>query len=141
MNGATWGWRYLFRLALGLIFLFAALAKIDDPGLFAKEIHNFRMVPVAVENLMALSLPWIEILAGLALVLNIGPRSGTVVVTGLLVVFVVAIVAALARNLDIECGCFGTADASRVGWITLARDAGMLAMCWLGYPRGDGRTG
>ena len=141
MTGADWGWRYLFRLALGLIFVFAALAKIGDPTMFAKEIHNFRMIPVSMENLMALTLPWIELVAGLGLILNLTPRSGIVVVTGLLIIFVVAIVAALIRNLDIECGCFGTADASSVGWVTLARDAGDAGHVLARFPQGEPRTG
>ena len=41
MNG--FDWRYLFRLALGVVFLAAALPKIADPVGFASDIHNYRI--------------------------------------------------------------------------------------------------
>ena len=136
MNGKQpWGWRYLFRLALGAIFLWAALAKVSDMQGFAGEIHNYRLLPVALENLAALTMVWIELVIGLALVTNLAPRSGTLTAGGLLVVFFAAILQAVIRNLDIDCGCFGTNDASRVGIMALARDVAFLVMAWLGYPR------
>jgi len=127
--------RYLLRLALGAIFVYAAAVKIPDIGAFALEVHNYRMLPVPIENLFTMSLVWVELVVGAALVLNVTPRSAVVLGFLLLGAFFVAIAQAVLRNLDIECGCFGTADASRVGWIALARDAGMLVMAWLGYPR------
>jgi uncharacterized membrane protein YphA (DoxX/SURF4 family) len=83
-----------------------------------------------------MTLPWIEVLAGLALVLNFAPRAGSVILGVMLVVFIGAILSAMARNLDIACGCFGTSDATRTGWIAFLRDAAFLALAWIGYPRG-----
>lgn len=136
----TFNWRYLFRLALGVVFIWAALAKIADPGAFAKEIGYFRMVPLSLQNVFALALPWVELVAGVALVLNLVPRAATLLLGGLLVVFMIAIGVALARGLDIDCGCFGTRDAASTGWVTLARDVGFLALAFLGYPRGTRET-
>ena len=48
------------RVGIGLIFAYAGLAKVGDLGAFALQIHNFRMVPVSTENVMAMTLPWIE---------------------------------------------------------------------------------
>ena len=127
-------WRYLFRFALGVLFIWAALAKIADIEAFAADVHNFHILPVALENLFAMVLPWIEVVAGLLLVMNVAPRSGTAVLGALLIVFLFAIVSALARNLDIACGCFGTRDAGVTGMITLFRDIGFLALAVLGYP-------
>ncbi|HET9233759.1 MAG TPA: MauE/DoxX family redox-associated membrane protein [Candidatus Eisenbacteria bacterium] len=127
-------WRYLFRFALGVLFIWAALAKIADIDGFASDVHNFHILPVALENLFAMVLPWIEVVAGLLLVMNVAPRSGTAVLGALLIVFLFAIVSALVRNLDIACGCFGTRDAGVTGMITLFRDIGFLALAVLGYP-------
>jgi putative oxidoreductase len=136
MNGTLLqDWRYLIRFALGALFIWAALAKIADVPGFVAEVHNFRMVPVALENIFAMTLPWIELIAGVALILNLAPRSGLIVLGGLLVVFFVAILSAIIRNLDISCGCFGTSDASRTGWITLIRDVVFLAMAFFGWPK------
>ena len=137
MNGVQqpWGWRYLFRLALGVVFLWAALAKIGDMAGFAGDIHNYRMLPVAMENVFALVLVWTELVLGLALVTNLAPRSATLLGGALLVMFFIAILQAVLRNLDIDCGCFGTTDAKQAGIEALVRDVIFLAMAWLGYPR------
>lgn len=136
MNGTLLlDWRYLIRFALGALFIWAALAKIADVPGFVAEVHNFRMVPVALENIFAITLPWIELVAGVALIMNVAPRSGLIVLGGLLLVFFVAILSAIIRNLDIACGCFGTSDASRTGWITLIRDVVFMVMAFLGWPR------
>jgi putative oxidoreductase len=131
-----WGWRYIFRLALGLVFIWASLAKIGDLAGFAAEMHNYHILPLALENLFAMTLPWVELVAGVALVVNLAPRAATLLLGGLLAVFLLAILSAIARDLDIACGCFGTADATRTGWIALLRDVGLLVVALLGYPWG-----
>ncbi len=135
MSG-PWGWRYIFRLALGLVFVWASLAKIGDVPGFAGEMHNYRILPIGLENVFAMTLPWIELLAGVALVVNIAPRSATIILGALLAVFLLAILSAVIRNLDIACGCFGTSDATRTGWVATFRDLGFLALALLGYPWG-----
>ncbi len=132
---SAWGWRYAPRFLLGALFLWASLAKIGNIDGFATDLHHYRILPLALENILAMMLPWIEVLAGLALVLNFAPRAGSVILGVMLVVFIAAILSAMARDLDIACGCFGTADATRTGWIALLRDLGFLALAWVGYPR------
>ena len=107
------------RVAIGVVFVAAALAKIGDAGAFAAQIHNYRLLPVAVENLVAILLPWVELIAGLALVLGMQARPGAVLTAVMMVVFTAAVGQAVARGLDFECGCFGTADATRVGGMKL----------------------
>ena len=132
---APLGWRYLLRVLLGLVFVWAALAKIGDLAGFAREIHNYRAVPLSAENVLAMTIPWIELVAGLALFLNVFPRGATLTLGGLLLVFFVLILSAIVRGLDIECGCFGTSDAARTDWLTLLRDTAFLLLAWFGYPR------
>jgi uncharacterized membrane protein YphA (DoxX/SURF4 family) len=116
------------QLGIAVVFLVAALGKIGDPAPFARQIFYFRMLPPGLENLMAITLPWVELLAALSLLLRYRPRAGAVVTAGLMVLFVFVVAAALARGLDIECGCFGTADASRVGTAKLIENVGLLAL-------------
>jgi len=123
------------QIAIGAIFLVAALPKIGDVSAFAKQVHNYRMLPIALENLFAMTLPWIELVAGLALVLGIRARAGATLSAGLMVVFLVAIAQAVARGLDIDCGCFGTSDASQVGIKRLAEDVLFLALATVGSLR------
>lgn len=116
------------RIALGLVFVVAGLAKIVNLGAFADQVHNFRILPVALENLAAMTLPWIEVVAGLALLLGLRARSGAVLAAVLMAVFTVAVAQAMARGLDFECGCFGTADSTRVGLEKLLQNLGLTAL-------------
>ena len=115
-----------------LAFLAASLAKIGDAATFARQIHHFRLVPFGLENLAAITLPWIELVLALAILSRMRPRAGSLVGLGLMTVFVLAVAAALARRLDIECGCFGTADATRVGAAKLIENLGLTALAGIG---------
>ncbi len=120
------------QIVLGALFLVAALAKIVDVASLAREVHNFRIVPFWSEHLVAMTLPWVELVAGLALVLGIRPRAGAWVAGVLLAGFTVGVALAMARGLNFHCGCFGTADATRIGWSKLGENLGMLALAVVG---------
>jgi putative oxidoreductase len=133
MNGLTRLFRHpgvvlVAQLGIAVVFLAAALGKIGDAGAFARQIHHFRLLPLGLENTLAITLPWIELVAALALLLRFRPRAGAVITAGLMGLFVFVVAAAVARGLDIECGCFGTSDASRVGTAKLIENVGLLAL-------------
>jgi uncharacterized membrane protein YphA (DoxX/SURF4 family) len=123
------------RLILGGSFIFAAAAKIADPPAFAHEIYNFKLFPGSLVNAAALWLPWVEMLAGLALVAGIW-RSVSAVLLGLLLfVFVGALSINLARGRAVDCGCFGSSKTPKTTEqrltdmkIAIARDALLLAL-------------
>jgi putative oxidoreductase len=100
------------RVALGVVFIVASLDKIQNPQSFADNIANYRVMPYQLINLVAIMLPWIEIVAGSLLVVGIWIRANALVASGMLVVFSLAILQALLRNLDISCGCFSTDPAA-----------------------------
>ena len=50
------------QIALGLFFVVAALPKLVDPPSFAHMIYNYRIVPGAFVNVLALVMPWFELL-------------------------------------------------------------------------------
>ncbi len=119
MSGEAWTPRDVAvrtaQVAIGVVFLVAALGKIADPAFFAMQVHNYRVAPLWTENLVAVLLPWIELLAGLALVLGLRARAGALITLGLMVAFTVFVGAAWARGLDFNCGCFGKAGAQAIG--------------------------
>jgi len=120
------------QIVVGILFGWAALAKLADLASFVLQVHNFRLLPLAAENLVAMLLPWVELVAALALVLGVRPRAGAWVAGLLLAVFTIGVAQAMARGLDFECGCFGKASATRVGWGKLAQNLGMLLLAWIG---------
>jgi uncharacterized membrane protein YphA (DoxX/SURF4 family) len=122
--------RYLLlacRLAVGGVFIYASLDKILHPAAFAKQVYNYQILSVTGSNLLAVVLPWVELFVGLALVAGILRAESALVSTGLLLTFIGAIGLALARGLDIDCGCFGTSGGRSVAWSTLAQDVLLLA--------------
>ena len=135
------------QIALGVFFVAAALPKIVDPPSFAHMVYNYRIVPGAAINLMALVMPWIELLSGLALILGIWTGTARTIVAALLVTFIIAISINLARHNAIDCGCFDVSVAGKTREERLAdmhfvilRDAGMLLMCvqlWWASRRND----
>jgi uncharacterized membrane protein YphA (DoxX/SURF4 family) len=123
------------QIALGVFFVVAALPKVVDPPAFAHMIYNYRIVPGVLINLMALVMPWFELLAGIALILGIWTRASAALIGVLLGVFIVAISFNLARGNAIDCGCFDVTAAGKsiaerlvdMRWVVI-RDVGMLAM-------------
>jgi len=123
------------QIALGLIFVVAALPKIVDPPSFAHMIYNYKIMPWALVNPMALIMPWIELLSGLALILGIWKGTARTIIGILLLTFIVAISINLARGNAIDCGCFDVSAANKTTEERLAdmrfvilRDSGMLLM-------------
>ncbi len=123
------------QVVLGLLFAWAALAKIGDVASLAREVHNFRLAPTWSENLIAMTIPWIELAAGVALVIGLRPRAGAWVAGALLVVFTIGVAAAMARGLNFTCGCFGTASGTRIGWAKLGENLVMIGLAALGSQR------
>jgi putative oxidoreductase len=113
----------------------AALPKITDPPSFAHMIYNYRILPGSLINISALILPWVELLAGLCLILGVWTRAARWIIGLMLVVFMIAISINLFRGNAIDCGCFDTSAANltheeriRDMWLVILRDAGMLIM-------------
>jgi uncharacterized membrane protein YphA (DoxX/SURF4 family) len=120
------------RLILGGVFVFAGALKIYDPGRFALDIANYRLVPHELINLFAITLPWVEVLGGFFLLFGLWLRASALIVLAMTIMFFLAISSALTRGLDIECGCFGTVGGRRIGLMSLLFDTGLLCMAgWL----------
>jgi putative oxidoreductase len=117
------------RFVLGSVFVIAGVEKIANPEAFARAINNYQMLPVGALNVMALVLPWLEVLAGVFLVFGVRLRASSAVVAAMLLVFIVAISTAMARGLSIDCGCFTQgAGGEQIGWKKLAEDVALLLL-------------
>ncbi|MFZ0727407.1 MAG: cation diffusion facilitator family transporter [Desulfobacterales bacterium] len=117
------------RLLLGIMFLYACYDKILHPQAFAQAVYNYQILPDMAVNLTALVLPWLELLLGLCLVTGLWLPGATMASTGLLLVFIGALVFNHVRGLDIHCGCFSTeTTAGPADLWTVARDIGFLAV-------------
>lgn len=129
------GWlECLCRIGLGTLFIYSAWGKIADPGLFASMVMRYEMLPEFMVGIFSLTLPMVELLTGLALILTKWLREAAMLVTLLLAMFIVALSVAVIRGLDIDCGCFGVPSIGGRSELLLAiaRDFALLApSVWL----------
>lgn len=129
---------HLCRLLLGGLFLYAGLVKADDVGAFARDVANYRILPYGWNYLVAATLPYVETLAGLLLLVNRRVRPAALVLGGLTTIFMAALVSVIVRGLDIDCGCFDPGGEGHTpANMALLRDAGILVLIGLaGWLRG-----
>ena len=106
---------WFIRIALGGTFVFAGVLKISDPARFASAVGSYRFAPHELVNLIAILVPWIEVIAGLCVVTGIWLRPGAIILVVMTGTFLPAISSALARGLNIECGCFGIISSKNIG--------------------------
>lgn len=99
---------HLLRVFIGGLFIYAGALKAWDTRQFAFDVQNYQIIPWPDATLLlALYLPWLEIVCGLALLarrLYLG-ALGCLLLLDL--IFLGAIGSAWRRGLDITCGCFG----------------------------------
>lgn len=99
---------FLFRLIVGGVFIWAGALKIADPLGFAQNIDNYRIFPHFMSFFLALTLPWVEVVAGAMLILGIWRRPNSLVTSLMLAAFIVLVFSAVIRGIDTDCGCFGS---------------------------------
>jgi uncharacterized membrane protein YphA (DoxX/SURF4 family) len=93
---------------VGALFVFAGVTKIPDPEKFANDVLNFHIVPWSIAVRAAFYLPWLEILAGLALITGLLRRGALAILSVAMLVFIGATISAHARGINLDCGCFGS---------------------------------
>jgi uncharacterized membrane protein YphA (DoxX/SURF4 family) len=140
--------RLVLRLLLGLVFVYAAWVKLfgthwtwpprlEPWELFALAISSYDILPLKLVELVAKTLPWMELAIGLMLLAGRGLRIAATVMSLLLMVFFGLMVRAFAQGKEISCGCFGPGEIISA-W-TLLRDGSMLAgallLTWIAFQR------
>lgn len=114
------------RLFVGGVFIYASIDKIAHPGQFAHAIENYRILPYFLVNIFAIILPWVELVAGLLLISGVWSGASALIISGLLTMFIIAIMAGLVRGLDISCGCFTASGGEKLGLSLILRDVILL---------------
>lgn len=126
----------MIRLVLGGFILWASLSKLTDPYASVLSVRAYELLPEPLVKLVGYSLPLVELLVGLCLVIGLITRVTAVFAAGLMVVFVIGIASVWARGMEIDCGCFGDGGpkpgaSAQYPW-EIARDVGFFLMAgWL----------
>ena len=120
------------RIFLGFMFIYASLDKIAHPEEFAKQIGYYKALPFGLENVLAIVLPWTELIVGICLIAGLLVDGATLLSIIMMLVFILAISQAMLRGIDITCGCFKvSADSDKLGLDTIIRDIVFLVMSFI----------
>lgn len=107
---SPWPYR-IVRFALAALFLYGGIVKLIDPRAFAAVISAYDLVPETFLPVAAIGLPSIEVIAGIALLLD--RIWGHHLITGLLALFVFVLGYGVLGELNVDCGCFGADDLNK----------------------------
>lgn len=130
----------LARLGLGGVLLYAGYLKAFSPDKSMMAVRAYELLPIWLANIFGIVLPWLEIGAGVLLIIGIAVRYVAIFGSTLMIAFVIAISQAWARGLSIDCGCFGDGGAIDPGQTkyleTILRDIGfaLLGFYLIRYP-------
>ncbi|MBS1914218.1 MAG: DoxX family membrane protein [Bacteroidetes bacterium] len=114
------------RMLLAIVFIVSGAGKIGSLSTFAHSIAAYQMLPESLANIAALAFVWTELAIGILLFAGAAIRGSALLSSALLVVFLIAVITAIARGLNIDCGCFPGAPEP-VGIRKVLEDLGLLA--------------
>lgn len=117
----------ILRVYIGYIFIYASISKIMDPAIFAENIAAYRIVPFFGLNLVAIILPWVELICGFFLIAGVRTRATSIILSGLLFMFTVFVIINIYRDSPITCGCFDNVGEP-IGWPKVAKNTTWLIM-------------
>lgn len=135
---------WIGRLLLGGIFVYAGYAKLTYPNhnlwpyfllkfsvatnlsTFAFQVESYKVLGAGGSSLVAHTLPFVEVVLGLLLLIGWKFRIWAAMVTTILMGFLTLVTRAYLLHMDINCGCFGTPEPLTI--MTVLRDSALVAL-------------
>lgn len=111
---------YALQLALGLVFVLAVVPKLRHPRAFASTVAEYRIVPAAVADHLAVAFISAEAFVAVAFFTGWLSVVAIGVAVGTLAAFLAATGVNLRRGHVVPCGCFGDAR-ERISLRSVAR--------------------
>ncbi|NOX58873.1 MAG: DoxX family membrane protein [Planctomycetes bacterium] len=130
------------RAVLGGVFISMGISKVGAPVDFLKLLNQYDMFPsgaFAVQNFIALTLPWIEVLCGVLLLLGLLIRGASLTLLLMLTVFTIVIaIRAIGIysegdfksfcDVAFDCGCGGGPQGMCK---KLPENLALWVLCWV----------
>ena len=121
------------RLGLGFMFIVSSMPKIRQPYVFLGSVYGYELVGPKLGVLVAMVLPWVELLAGVCLVGGVFVGGALLASIGMGAMFTFVLGYALWNHLDISCGCFSSSAAGKISYMTLIRAIVIMVVSAMAY--------
>lgn len=119
-------------ILLAGLFLYASVGKLLEPAKFAQVVRNYQLLPIAWVPPVAVSIPALELLCGVLLVVRQLRSAASLWLLLLSLVFLLGLGQAWWRGLDLNCGCFGSDEPAPVTLWKLGQNGCLtIGLGWL----------
>jgi putative oxidoreductase len=96
---------FIFRILLGILFLYSGTMKSLDPIAFDKIIKMYEILHLELIPYAAIFLPFIEIITGLFLIIGYKIKASSIILSIMMILFGIFIGINVYRGNYFECGC------------------------------------
>ena len=121
----------LLRVLVSGLFLAAGILKLRDADATLIAVYQYKLLSWQASGVVGTFLPFVEITMALALWIPRVRLGAASLCVCLNVLFLTALGSALARNLDVSCGCFGTTDLYTTAARRMIEDSVLLFLSLL----------
>jgi protein-disulfide isomerase/uncharacterized membrane protein YphA (DoxX/SURF4 family) len=121
----------LIRLALAAIWIWASVSKLSSPRTFVQTVRAYDATWEWLSKAIGYGLPVIELIVGIMLAVGVTVRLAAAISAVLFLIFLVGLIQASVRGIQLECGCFGGGGLTAGGTsytLDILRDIGLLIL-------------
>ena len=116
------------RILISASFLLAGVLKWRDADSALIAVYQYQILSWEASGVLATVLPFLEITTAFGLWVPRLRLGACVLCVLLYLLFIGALASAVARNLDVTCGCFGTTDLHATAFRRILEDAVLLGL-------------
>jgi hypothetical protein len=124
---------YAASTILGFVFVASSVNHFANPYYLLSAVYSYELLGPQTGMALAIVLPYVEFVLAICLIGRFWTGGALLLSSGLLLVFLAAQCSAVARGLNISCGCFGPADTDPIGALSIAGVALLCAGASVGY--------
>ncbi len=106
----------ILSLGIGMYFVTVSVSKIFTFQLFLQTVYSFGVLPSSVILSFSICIILVELIGGVALILDVVPIFFSRMLFGTVILFTIAILINLIRGNLIDCGCYGTMVTTSISW-------------------------
>lgn len=133
IHASPWTARVALVILAG-VFLWAGIAKVTHRAEFFNAIAHYKILPLNAAYRMSLTMPYVEIVIGSALLVPVLfiRRTGLVAYFALLLLFTGSLVLLWWRGEHVSCGCFGGTGNGHPS-LSILRNFLLALLCLVGW--------